>query len=53
MKAIEIMNIQPFTARPEDTFHDLLWSFTKSDHHNIYVKDDNNLKYWNIHHKEF
>ena len=21
MKAIEIMNIQPFTARPEDTFH--------------------------------
>ncbi len=41
MKAIEIMNIQPFTARPEDTFHYLLWSFTKSDHHNIYVKDEN------------
>ena len=41
MKALEIMNIQPFTARPEDTFHYLLWSFTKADHHNIYIKDEN------------
>ncbi len=41
MKAIEIMNIQPFTASPEDTFHYLLWSFAKSDHHNIYIKDEN------------
>lgn len=41
MKAKELMSIEPTTASPDDTFHDLLWSFTKSDHHNIYVKDEN------------
>ncbi len=53
MKAKELMSIEPTNASPDDTFHDLLWFFTKSDHHNIYVKDENNLKYRNIHHKEF
>ena len=41
MKAKELMSIEPTTASPDDTFHNLLWSFTKCDHHNIYVKDEN------------
>lgn len=41
MKAKELMSIEPTTASPDDTLHDLLWSFTKCDHHNIYVKDEN------------
>lgn len=41
MKAKDLMNIQPITADPEETFQDLLWSFTKSDHHNIYIIDEN------------
>lgn len=41
MKATQIMSREPTIASPDDTFHELLWAFAKSGHHNIYVKDEN------------